>query len=619
MRAAHTINLRVTGAPDRATGEISFVDHERPADWLERAARDKRVTTAVMHPRKESASDRITGPHDTARPSPCEGQPLPSRAIDHLATNSRQATIVYWLAVALIVAGMFVTKLLPCVDYPQHLALSDIARRLAIPNAPERNSYELNYLTYNGLFHIVVARLATWMPIELAGRLIVSVSIAGLASAVLALVRVLRRPPIHALLFLPILFSFSLGWGFVNYTLGTAIAAWALVFVARAAAKPHWLTAMAVAITGIACAAAHVLAMMILCISAAALALEVAWRALPVPSGWHRHLARSVLRAGIAVGPLLIACAYCIFVFRRQYVWDPAMYRDPTMEGSVPPLWEKLAFFSAFATDLFTDCTDQVVLWASIVVMGMATIAYWRRRRSGNLHDGIHDVPFVTPFIVLMVAYLATPIVIVGTHLVFPRLGQWAILGAVLAIPRWEGSSARRAHVWMLGIGIVAGINTFAHCCLYAWETADASAMIDDLPENQAASAVIWEPGTWAFRNETLAHLAGYYAARKHGQWAFAFARYLSVPVRFKPGSQPAWPARGWEFAPSDYDVRCKYARAFPLVIVKAPAELPRDASGEAAVRRLVFQTDWSIVRLMSHHGRYWAFDTRGVPEDGVL
>jgi hypothetical protein len=154
---------------------------------------------------------------------------------------------------------------------------------------------------------------------------------------------------------------------------------------------------------------------------------------------------------------------------------------------------------------------------------------------------------------------------------------------------------------------------------LYAWETNDASRVIDDLPAGGAATAVIWEPGTWAFRNGTLTHLAAYYAARKHGQWAFAFARYLSVPVRFQPGSQPAWPEHGWEFDGADYDPRCKYARAFPLVIVKAPAELPRDAAAEARVRELVFKKDAAAVRLLSHHGRYWAFDTMGLPDDGTL
>jgi hypothetical protein len=170
-----------------------------------------------------------------------------------------------------------------------------------------------------------------------------------------------------------------------------------------------------------------------------------------------------------------------------------------------------------------------------------------------------------------------------------------------------------------LRLGVVTGLNFLAHCALFAWETNDASAVIDELPMGGAATAVIWEPWTLAFRNGTLTHLAAYYAARKHGQWAFAFARYLSVPVRFKPNSQPAWPARGWEFDAEAYDPRCKYARAFPLVIIKAPDQVARDASGESVVRTLVFKKDAAVARLLSHHGKFWAFDTAGLPEDGAL
>ena len=83
-----------------------------------------------------------------------------------------------------------------------------------------------------------------------------------------------------------------------------------------------------------------------------------------------------------------------------------------------------------------------------------------------------------------------------------------------------------------MGIGLFSGGNLVLHCGLYAFETNDASRVIDDLPAGGAATAVIWDPGTYAFRNGTLTHLAAYYAARKHGSWAFAFARYLSVPVR---------------------------------------------------------------------------------------
>ncbi len=548
--------------------------------------------------------------------------PLPARAIDFVTLDSPRATAFYWGAVGLLVAGFFVTRLLPWVDYPQHLALSDIARRLADPSAPEHRTYQLNYFTYNGLFHVLVARLALVMPIELAGRCVVVSSLVATAGAVVALLRVLRRPVHHAALFTPMLFSFSLGWGFVNYVLATAIAAWALVFVAHVAARPGWRSWTAVAALGLACAFAHVLARLILCVAAASVATEVAWRAsarAPRGSveprlGWR--LLRAASRTLLAGLPLLIGCAYCIEVYRRQYAWDPHMYRDPTMEGSMPPLWQKVVYFGAFASDLYRDASDQVLLWTAIAFIAASAAIRWRRARRGECVREATP-PIVTPFVVLLTAYLATPMVLVGTHLIFPRLGQWAVLGAVLAMPSFPEEAVAGARSWMLRLSMLAGLNAFVHCSVFAWETADASRLIDDLPPGRAATAVIWEPGTRSFRNGTLTHLAAYYGARKHGQWAFAFARYLSVPVRFKEGAQPAWPARGWEFDAEEYDPRCQYARAFPLVLVKAPSELGN--GGEAELRALVFKKDARAVKLLSHHGRYWAFDTSGLPNDGVL
>jgi hypothetical protein len=407
-----------------------------------------------------------------------------------------------------------------------------------------------------------------------------------------------------------VLFSFSVAWGFVNYVLATAIAAWALVAVARAATRPSWAAAMAVAVLGLVCAFAHVLAMLVLCAAAAAIAGELAWRSVHGRSVGHR-VVRALARAAFALLPLLAGCIFCIAVYRRQYAWDPNMYRDPTIEGIAPPLWQKVLLFSAYATDLFGDVSDQVLAWVSIVAMAWATRLAWRDRRSRAMaRASSHEGPVVAPFAVLALAYLATPMVLVGTHLIFPRLAEWAVLGAVLATPRFPPSLAAKARLWIPRLGLAVGINTVLHCALYEWETRDASATLDDLPPGRAATAVVWDPGTAAFRSGSLTHLAGYYAARKHGLWAFAFARYLSVPVRFKPGSQHGWPAVGWEYNPRAYDPRCPYARAFPLVIVKAPADLPRDAGGEPLVRSLVFHDDAPAVSLLSHHGRYWAFDS---------
>jgi hypothetical protein len=541
--------------------------------------------------------------------------PAHPRLHDYLRLDSARDTRLYWAGVGLVVAALFVTKLLPCVDYPQHLALSDVARRLGDPSAPEAATYQLNYFTYNGLFHVTVAWLSRLLPIELAGRLVVGFSLGAMAAAVVALLRVLRRPAVYAALFTPILFSFSVGWGFVNYTLATAIAAWALVFVARAALRPSVLDVLLVGVLGLACAFAHVLAMLILCLGAAAVALEAAWRAAPVGPSPAWRLARVLGRATLAALPLLLGCIYCIQVYKQQYVWDPNMYRDPTLEGAAPPLWEKLLWFGAYSTDLFWDATDQVVMWAALALMGWGEWLAWRARRAGTKQE--ESPTFVLPLLAMTIAYFATPMVLIGTHLIFPRLAQWVVLAAVLALPRFPADTVVRAHKRILGIGLFAGLNLVLHCALYAYETNDASRVIDDLPAGGAATAVIWDPGTYAFRNGTLTHLAAYYAARKHGSWAFAFARYLSVPVRFKPGSQPAWPAKGWEFDADQYDARCKYARAFPMVITKVPSEVGQD--DEAAVRKLVFKQDAALPKLLSHHGHFWAFDSTGIPEDGTL
>ena len=543
---------------------------------------------------------------------------LPRGIAGHLSLETPLATRLYWAGVALVVVSLFVTKLLPCVDYPQHLALADVARRLGDPAAPEHATYELNYFTYNGLFHVMVAWLSHALPIELAGRLVVALSLGAMAGAVVSLLNVLRRPPVLAALFTPVLFSYSLGWGFVNYVLATAIVAWTLVFVARTVVRPSMASVATVGALGLLCAFAHVLAMLILCLAASALALELAWRSAPASTPWPQRSWRTLLRSALALLPLLVGCIYCIEVYRRQYVWDPNMYRDPTLEGTAPALWAKVLFFGAYASDLFWDGSDQVLLWLSLAVMAWSEVLAWKRRRNGETALE-PSPPLVLPLLALGAAYLATPMVLVGTHLIFPRLGQWTVFGAVLAVPAFAPRWRARAHKLVLGLGLVSAMNLVVHCAIYGWETNDASRVIDDLPPGKAATAVVWDTGTYAFRNGTLTHLAAYYAARKHGAWAFAFARYLSVPVRFRPGSQPAWPLKGWEFDGEQYDARCKYARAFPLVIVRAPLHLPTDDAAEAQVRKVVFKQDAQAVRLLSHHGHFWAFDTTGLPDDGRL
>jgi hypothetical protein len=320
-----------------------------------------------------------------------------------------------------------------------------------------------------------------------------------------------------------------------------------------------------------------------------------------------------------ALAPLLVGCIFCVGIYQIQYFWDPHMYRDPTIEGTSPALWRKILLFPVYATDLHLDRSDPAIVVAVLLVVVAAAVAALRARRRGEQREG--PPPIILPLVCAVAAYLAVPMVWVGTHLIFPRLAQPVLLTAVLALPALGGRAGLRVSRWAVGLGFAAAVNLVLHSMAFALETNDASRVIDDLPEGRRVTAVSFHPVTLSFMNGRLVHLSAYYAARKHGEWAFGFARYLSVPVRFRPGTQPPWPARGWEFNGDDYDPRCKYARYYDLVIVRQPKEMPEggDAEAEAFVRKVTFKDDASAVRLLSHHGNFWAFDTKGLPDDGKL
>ena len=553
---------------------------------------------------------------DDARASLADAPGDRLRLRDALRLEGKGATACYWGSLAVLAVAIFVPRLLPCTDYPQHLGLADIGRRLFDPAAPEHASFQLNLFTYNGLFHLLVAQLSRVLSIELAGRVVLASSLVLLGGASLALLRALGRPAGYAALMVPVIFSSSVGWGFVNYALGVALMTCALVFVARALRRPSIACAIGAALLSLLCAATHVLATLLLCLFAASLAPELALRATAARGQTLlQNATRAAVRATIALCPLLVGAAFCIAVYRVQYAWSPGSYSDPTLEGSAPSLGKKLLHFCAWATGLHADHSDQLFVLAALVVVLVAWIASFRR---GHGETTRRDASVVLPFVVVTAAYLMTPMVIIGTHVIFPRLAQAVVLAAVVSAPRITGARARLAEIACLGLALFSSLNLLVHVALYARETDDASRVIDDLPAGRRATAVVYQPETFAFRGRTLVHLAAYYGARKHADWAYSFARFLSVPVRYTATGAPGWPARGWEFGPQDYDARCRYARTFDLVIVAAPPEVAEDASGEPAIRARVFGDDRDAVRLLSHHGRFWAFDSAGLPADGT-
>jgi hypothetical protein len=529
-------------------------------------------------------------------------------------------------AVAVIVGSLFLTTLLPCVDYAQHLALADVARRLLSPGAPEHALFELNLFTYYGLVHLLLATLSLVLPIEIAGKVVLGGALALMAGATWRLLRALGRPVEYAALFVPMLFSFSVSWGFLNYLVGLAVAFAALSEVARQVQAPSRRGTVTLAALSVVCAMTHPLAMLVLWTFAGALSLELGVRLTGERAPLERAgltpgaRARAVLhRAAAGLAPTLVGGLWCAAVYLGHYESEPHVTdtRDAVF-------WPKILRFSVFATDLHADRSDADVLYSTLEVMAAIAVvalvvavvrrAVVRGKTGGEPPRGSSSrAILVLPFVTMLAGYLAMPMIFMGSQLMFPRLVPALFLGALLALPRIDSAPlADLARVACLAMAWWGALNLSAHLRQYGQETDDASRLIDSLPPGRRASALVFRDFTDAFWRGGLLHLAAYYAARKHGDWAYSFARYDYMPVRYRSGQAPPWPEHGWEFTPKDYDPRSPYARTYDLLLIKTPETEPIEGEGELRAR--IFGRDALAPRLLSHQGLYWAFDTAGIP-----
>src|ERR1700710_799081 len=125
---------------------------------------------------------------------------------------------------ALWVLPLWVVAFPPMVDYPQQLALAAILRWYSDPARRFRETYELALWTPHGLFKLLAAGLAWAMPIEVAGKLIVSASLLAVGAAALALCRGTGAPGWYALLALALTYNSIFYWGFVDNLLAFPLA-----------------------------------------------------------------------------------------------------------------------------------------------------------------------------------------------------------------------------------------------------------------------------------------------------------------------------------------------------------------------------------------------------------
>jgi hypothetical protein len=143
-----------------------------------------------------------------------------------LETLSR---LLPYLACALAVIPPFVATTPPLHDYPFHLAQIDILTRHSSSTYLQEHYARTSLLLPNILIDVIGVALASYLPIDLAGRLLVAIILLSQVSGVFALHRALwRRASPWPMVTLLVVFNSVFLMGFVNYLLGVGVSLWAL-------------------------------------------------------------------------------------------------------------------------------------------------------------------------------------------------------------------------------------------------------------------------------------------------------------------------------------------------------------------------------------------------------
>ena len=289
----------------------------------------------------------------------------------HLPGDNLRRRLGFAVA-ALWVLPLWVTPFPPMVDYPQQLALAAILRWYGDPARRFRETYELALWAPHGLFKLLVAGLAWVLPINVAGRLVVSLSLVAVGAAALALCRRAGRPPAYALLALALTYNYAFFWGFVDNLLAYPLALGGVALADALFDRPFtarsWL---ALAGVGVLFYMVHLQFLLLF-------AGMVGWLAI---CRWRADWRRLALWLSALVPGLAACLAVMAYGVLRTPVGVISEY-ERRMRGAAPlrlPLATKLARLPDLLFGSYPDRTGWVL--AGLLILAVVLAVLFRERR----------------------------------------------------------------------------------------------------------------------------------------------------------------------------------------------------------------------------------------------
>jgi hypothetical protein len=205
------------------------------------------------------------------------------------------------------------------------------------------------------------------------------------------------------------------------------------------------------------------------------------------------------------------------------------------------------------------------------------------------------------PLLAVVLGYSLLPLQLRSIGFVYPRLLVFLVPALLVAFrPRAPGRLRLLGAPLVLAVASLWATVFVARLRAFQNECADFGGVVPDLRAGRAVRPIVFERETRAFPGvAAFLHFSAYYQVEKGGTQAYSFARNATSVVRELPPGSPAM-ADGAEWNPASFDPN-RELPLFDYFLVRSE----RDRASE------IFAGTGAGVRLVSRHGRWWAYEKR--------
>ncbi len=496
------------------------------------------------------------------------------------ASDARLAALVALALFALAAWPLLLVDLPPFQDLPNHVATAHI---IAHPDLYPQ-------YVFNGLFKSN-ALLTLWF------QLFGGHGLFGAARAFVALVLAVnalalpifvlrfsgrRALPAATLFAWPLVHSFSIAMGFLNFAFAFGLSLILLAVLDRQRERPT--TARALGIAALSCLLwyAHPFPLMIV---GALVALHAASRS--TFAGWRARVAAAVA----LLAPLAPAGLLAVAAARQHMVKAAGAPTATSLLFSFQNPWE-------IVLHLWTDVSGALTRWGSMTIVPalLLPIFAWRQRRA--------ERPFFSPLAlaVLAVAYVALPVMLSNWWHLNCRLVPFLWAGLLLRLP---ATLPRPVAAGLAASALAFSAVTGVDYVRLDRDRAEFTAGIDAVPPRATLLPLMFKRSKSSDFIASLTHAWGYYTVAKDTSAPLVFGVERSYPITYRE-----FPPRA--LIPPALD-RFPDTAATPARVCKQLRQFPIEAACTAAWRDL-WGGFWREAEPRFSHLLTWAMPPEARP-----